>query len=491
MKKSNYALLLAIFSLSFFTNCGSDDSSSTESQSGTLEQEREATAAILTSSNNGVWRISEANLANRSGIFNISNNFNVVDDEFIFSGTAQEGMLQWRQGNAVNIEATSAEGTLLDYYKAPENSSFSFIGETNNELNSFDGTFKLVVVNSETINLTITFDKAKRLLLTLVKKLAGDYANPSSGTLAFSQLKSIEDNNIYGQANVGITGSYADNSLYIANRDVTNISSINKHTTRKLDIDSNDMITNIFEFEDFYTKRAFVINNELIVFGGNNIYNYDLDLSTEPTLVLHGLGGIGISRFGSATVNDDIYIIGGDLDELESDKIIKYNQVTGTISEVGLLPGPKTHAGAEIVDDKLYVFSGRQQFSDDDTIETISYIYDLNTGATSSFDVTLPMANTYASRYQNLIYVCGDVWTDIDGDGNPDDFKIEIGVYDTTTNVYTQLDHDLDDSDAYSVVAAMTVFNGKMYVIYGDASQPKDESNGVFQTWNILSTDLY
>ena len=490
MKKVNYFAILATVSLIFFIRCGSDDSSPDEVSATILELERETTTAILTGGNNGVWKISEANLVNSSGSFTISNNFNVVDDEFIFSGSAAAGTLQWRQGNAINVAATSIQESLMDYYKSPENYSNTFIESSSKELTSMEGRFEITVLNAETINGVISFSNGEKLNISLSQKLAGDYATAPSSTLSFSQLTTVQDNHMYGEANVGITGSYVDNSLYIANRSQIYVSGNHIHNTRKLNIDTNEMTTNVFEIQDFYTKRAHVINNELLVFGGSYIYKYDLNLSADPTLVEHGLGGIGISRFGSASVNDDIYIVGGDLDELESDRIIKYNQVSGTISDVGLLPGPKTHAGAEIVDDKLYVFSGRQQFAANETVETTSYIYDLTTGASSSFDVPRPMMNTYASRFQNLIFVCGDVWEDNNGDGNVDNFEIEIGVYDTSTNTYSQLEHDIDDSDAFSLVTAMTVFNGKMYVIYGDPTQPSDPGNGEYQTWQILSANL-
>ena len=57
----------------------------TEDPSVILAQERQAVLSSLTNNDQKVWKISEAVLTNDSGTFDISNNFNVTDDELIFT----------------------------------------------------------------------------------------------------------------------------------------------------------------------------------------------------------------------------------------------------------------------------------------------------------------------------------------------------------------------------------------------------------------------
>ena len=91
-----------------------------------LAEERETVINSLTNGNQQTWKITEAILTNNSGTFNISNNFNVIDDELIFinevfagSKTDFNGTLEWRPGNFIETEATTIEETLVDYYESP------------------------------------------------------------------------------------------------------------------------------------------------------------------------------------------------------------------------------------------------------------------------------------------------------------------------------------------------------------------------------------
>ena len=77
-------------------SCNSDDDLTLEPDITTLSELRDETTTILTNGNSKTWRISQAQLVNGSNTIDISDNFNVIDDEFIFSGNSDNRLLEWR-----------------------------------------------------------------------------------------------------------------------------------------------------------------------------------------------------------------------------------------------------------------------------------------------------------------------------------------------------------------------------------------------------------
>ena len=201
-----WVLLLAVSLTSI--SCGDDDNPeemvvATDDDGGMTDDGDEAmaelvaaqetTTAGLTAGGEGkVWRIEQATLNNASGSIDISENFNVVDDEFVFSGTRVNGSLEWRQGNAIGVEGASAQETLLDFYKAPVSSSFSFDANSSTNLSGLDGDMTFEVVDENTIIGTLTFNEGRRAGETmgfdLTTKTADDYVSPQSN-LEFSQFE--------------------------------------------------------------------------------------------------------------------------------------------------------------------------------------------------------------------------------------------------------------------------------------------------------------
>ena len=76
---------------------------------------------------------------------------------------------------------------------------------------------------------------------------------------------------------------------------------------------------------------------------------------------------------------------------------------------------------------------------------------------------------SYASKNEHLIYVGYETRID-DGNGDVNQFNREInfGVYNTLDDSFTTIQHNLDDSGQFEIISAITVFNDKLYVIYGD-----------------------
>ena len=146
MKKTTL-LTLALLGLSFHScsNDGEVQKEITEDVS-TPEEQAEENINILTSGKSKVWRINSATLQNTSGSIDISENFNIQDDEFVFTFTAISGKkvggtMEWRQGNSVETTASTPKESQEDYYRAPLKYQFE-LGENPDDI---------LIIGNETI----------------------------------------------------------------------------------------------------------------------------------------------------------------------------------------------------------------------------------------------------------------------------------------------------------------------------------------------------
>jgi len=141
--------LLLLFT--FIISCGSDDTevpAEGDDPQTVLEEERVLTTENLSNGEEKTWRIESAILRNESGTIDISGNFNVVDDEFIFKA---DGNFIWRPGNDINSEGTTSEETLNDYYRSPINSTYIYNEGSSSDLTTLGGSFTFTVEDDETI----------------------------------------------------------------------------------------------------------------------------------------------------------------------------------------------------------------------------------------------------------------------------------------------------------------------------------------------------
>ena len=173
----------------------------------------------------------------------------------------------------------------------------------------------------------------------------------------------------------------------------------------------------------------------------------------------------------TAQMNGDIYAYGGDLDAIDSDKIRKWDNATGSFIDMATMPTAKSYAGGEIINGKLYIFGGQKEFSgtfQDDFI----YIYSF---ADDSFEVLfLPKAlyRSFTARVGDLIYIAGHY--------NPtgfDNTDLFFGVFNTLDNKFSEIDINLSDGASASIWALTSVGN-KLYVVYGDPQTDFDFLSG-------------
>lgn len=462
-----------------------------------LAEERQTTITTLTSGSAKVWRINTAILNNENGAYDIGNNFNLRDDEFIFSSSSAtgktefEGTLEWRESNAIAFGATSADEAKLESYVSPQTFTYDFQTDNGTTVLSENGNITLTVNTNNSVTGTINFSDKASMDVTLIEKLSADYKQVPSTTLNFIEAFTFESNGVDCCA-PGMIGSLSNESFFFATREsALNNGTANPERVLRFDLNSNTVTERLYFNFDFVTKQMNIINDQLYIVGGQHINVYDLKLENEPFSLTDysiALGqNIGLSRHGTAVVDNTIYLIGGDLNVGLGDKIFTYNLETQTMSEWATMPEPRSGARAEIVNGKLYIFGGTEQFFTPPAKNTI-YIYDLETKELVIETMPVPVMLTYTGKIENLIYVGGrNDSSDTDENGettfNRDPF---LGVYDTNTGVFTQLETNLE-SPENEIIASMAVFDGKLFVVYGQ-SEPQEE--GVLQTWSILSVDI-
>ena len=457
--KTIKTFFLLFASTLFLIGCSSDDNNNSQDPPDNTNELIESLIANVTGGSETIWKIESASLTNNTVTdLDVSNTFNITDDEYVFKTVAnsQTIALEHRQGNAFNESATDINDFLLDFYKSAENTSLTIVDVTSKV---FGDSNKSFTYNSET-NMTAELSLSNATLsIELSPKTALDFASPPNGGLNFTEIMTIQKS--FGLGIVGFTGANQNNSLFIANRD----GSI--PTVYKYDLNTNTLTENTLDpNSDFVTKKALIVNNQLKVFGANYVTTYDLDIESTPTSINHGLN---LSRFGFTTLNEDIYFIGGDIDT-PADKIRLYNESTNNPQVVATIPTPKSWAGSEIVNSKLYIFGGQTGFNPGaEDPESISYIYNLDDNSFTNFNLPQALFASYPVRYQNLIYVAGNIGIDADDDGVFEDFDNFFGAYNTLDDTFTEIMTDLDNSGT-NTIKGITVFNNKIYALYGDVS---------------------
>jgi len=485
--KSTRQLFLPLVVLFLLIACNNDDSPEVITDPQTiLEEEREATTEILSNGEDKTWRITNAILTNDSGTFDITENFNVVDDEFIFKSN---GILIWRPGNDINSDATTAQETLLDYYRSPIGTPFIYNEDSSTELTSIEGKFIFTVLDGETINGTLTLgvrsSAGGELSVTLNPKSPVDYPVVPLSGLTFTEAFTFESDGIFSMA-PGIIGSYSDNSLFIVTReDGLNNGTGSPERIIKYSFGTGTMEENLFFNSDFVSKQLHIINNQLVVIGGQYVNTYNLDFNGGSSSLLHGLA---ITRFGMGVTENDAYIIGGDLDIppdgiVEAEKIYKWNIINQTLNYVTDLPEDRFGARATIVNDKLYVFGGSEVWLSGIYKNSI-YIYDLINGSINTESMNNAMEYTFVDKFQNLIYIAGRS-SIFDANNQLIGFETSLSVYDTENNTFTDISHNLDTSNN-NAIHGLCVFNNKLYIIYGNG----ETMGGQFQEWSLMEATI-
>ena len=274
----------------------------------------------------------------------------------------------------------------------------------------------------------------------------------------------------------GFLGDADNANLFIASRQSNPETGVNAEKVAKYDLSGNLINEIYFDQLDFVTKNLHIIGNRLWVVGGTFINTYDLDLTSAPETSTHGFG---ITRFGSALYQDEVYVWGGDPNETFSDRIYKWDNDVEAFFEVAQLPSAKTWAHGEVFDDRIYMFGGQPEFQGTQP-EDIIYVYDIGDTAVATLNLPRPVSRTFTTTHNNLIYVAGQ---ETDTDPETEDLDIFFGVYDPESFTFTEIETNLSDQ-GFATVFQMTSVGDKLYVIYGEINRLTG------QGFKIMEADL-
>lgn len=296
-------------------------------------------------------------------------------------------------------------------------------------------------------------------LLWLQACKGGDDDTADTAFLKFEEIAVVEGFNL--RQATGFLGSAEENAIFVAHRETNPRTGYLSEKVIRYDLGTGTAVFRYFDREDYITKRLHIRDNELIVIGGSFLNTYSLDLEENLTNVIHGLS---LTRFGSAMYNGDIYVWGGDINAENSDKVYRWNEVDQLFDVVATLPGPKTWAEGEIIDGRLYIFGGRDEFESQVVRDEI-YIVDLTTGVTAVQRLPGPVSRTFTVDNEGVIYVAGQT---SDSDPSTQDFNIFFGIYNPSLGLFNEFTSSLSD-DGFLSVTGMTRIENKIYVLYGHA----------------------
>ena len=182
-----------------------------------------------------------------------------------------------------------------------------------------------------------------------------------------------------------------------------------------------------------------------------------------------------------AVLDNNVYFIGGDLDNLRSDEVFRWNVESNTLSDFANLPQPRVGARGTIVNNDLYIFGGTDRLLTEN--EPYNSILKLSLDGSSeieTFEMNKGVTFTFVQKYQNLIYVAGRIDHETGSEAT-------VGVFNTLDNTYRELQTNLTNESGFDTIHQMCVTNGKMYIVYGGFGT---DNGGQLPEWEILVSDL-
>jgi len=456
----------------------------------TLSALREENTAILCTSTSKTWAISQAILNTGTSQLDITDNYNVKDDEFIFTRSGETGTFEWKKRYDININATNMLETLSQQYTTSYSSDFSYAAESATAIVTNSTDLNFIINEDDTVS--ATFRSGSSILqLTLVKKIYSMLTQPPT-MLNFTNAFSIETDLIGAP---GMMGSYADNSVLFSMRE-DRLSIFPDPTPEriiKFNVNDNSMSEHLFLQSGFASRQCIISGDDIMIVGGERINVYDrLNLDDDP--VSFNFPPLPVySRFGTATQDDDIYIIGGALGTDSAAlnnrrKIFKFDLNTQSFGEFAILPEPKSGARGVIVDGSLYIFGGTKDFYGDNPSKSIYKVNLSDASITQLSDMNQEMNFTFVKHDEHLIYVAGSKLLR-DTIGNIIGREATVGVLNTMTEVYQEIPTNLMNTSGLETIHQMCILNDKMYIIYGDEDVDTSPSAN-FDVWDILVADL-
>lgn len=301
-------------------------------------------------------------------------------------------------------------------------------------------------------------------------------------SLSFEETYAFEAN-LMGGPHIGMTNSTSENSLFISSRENEPSGNTTEEEVFKLNLDTNQLIRKNTSPGGFITKQLKIINDQLVSIGGTELKIYDLNLQNDPSSIEYQ-NNFTLSKFGVASDDTNTYIIGGyrvDTPTRENTKIHKLNINSGEVFEE-IIDTPETMVGASgtVSNNKLYVFGGAIFENLTEGTNKI-YIYPLdNSQNYEELSMSVTADVTFVQKYGDIILIAGHKGLYV---GEKTSF---VGKFDTTTNIFEEIDTNLDSEGGTKAIHQMIVKGDKMYLLFGQSGVAPSYQSG----WSILSADL-
>ena len=307
--------------------------------------------------------------------------------------------------------------------------------------------------------------------------------------LSFEETYAFEAN-LLGGPHIGMTNSTSENSLFISSKENEPSGYTTEEEVFKLNLDTNQLVRKNTSPGGFATKQLKIIDNQLVSIGGTELKIYDLNIVNEPTSrsyydIYPNSPYFTLSMFGIASDDTNTYIIGGyrvDTPTRENKKIHKLNINSGEVFEE-IIDTPETMVGASgtVSNNKLYVFGGAIFENLTEGTNKI-YIYSLdNSQNYEELSMSVTADVTFVQKYGDIILIAGYKGLYV---GEKTSF---VGKFDTTTNIFEEIDTNLDSEGGTKAIHQMIVKDDKIFILYG---HPGDVIVGLESEWSILSADL-
>ena len=294
----------------------------------------------------------------------------------------------------------------------------------------------------------------------------------------------IFETNLLGGPHIGMTNSTSENTLFISSRENEPSGNTTEEEVFKLNLDTNQLIRKNTSPGGFITKQLKIINDQLVSIGGTELKIYDLNLQNEPSSIEYQ-NNFTLSKYGVASDDTNTYIIGGyrvDTPTRENTKIHKLNINSGELFEE-IIETPETMVGASgaVLNNKLYVFGGATYENLTEGTNKI-YIYPLdNSQNYEELSMSVTADVTFVQKYGDIILIAGHKGLYV---GERTSF---IGTFNTATNVFQEIDTNLNSEGGEKAIHQMIVKDDKIFILYG---HPDDVIVGLESEWSILSADL-
>lgn len=301
-------------------------------------------------------------------------------------------------------------------------------------------------------------------------------------SLSFEETYAFEAN-LMGGPHIGMTNSTSENSLFISSRENEPSGNTTEEEVFKLNLDTKQLDRKNTSPGGYITKQLKIIDDQLVSIGATELKIYDLNLQNDPSSIEYQ-NNFTLSKFGVASDDTNTYIIGGyrvDTPTRENTKIHKLNINTGELFEE-IIETPETMVGASgaVLNNKLYVFGGAIFENLTEGTNKI-YIYPLdNSQNYEELSMSVTADVTFVQKYGDIILIAGHKGLYV---GEKTSF---VGKFDTTTNIFEEIDTNLDSEGGTKAIHQMIVKDDKIFILHGHSAIGQNTQS----EWSILSADL-